>query len=109
MRLTYFGHSCWGVEVADERIVIDPYTPTAEGAAGVREYAQGAQLLLTTHGAPDHFGATLELLRANAGLDLVSEPAVARHVRNQGVEPRRVQAMVWNQWRRFGRTCVDRP
>ncbi len=62
MKLTYFGHSCFLVEVAGARIVLDPYF--SENPHGVVDPAAvPCDFVLCTHAHEDHTCDALELSR----------------------------------------------
>ena len=103
MRATYFGQSCWGIEVGDHRVVIDPY-PVSQGAAvALRDYVRdGCEYVLVTHGAADHLGIGFELVREHSGCRLVSEPAVVRAARSSEIPEEDLLVIFWNAERIFG-------
>lgn len=52
MKLTYYGHSCFGIESDDFTIVIDPYAPGS--VPGLDELQLEANLVLCSHAHADH-------------------------------------------------------
>lgn len=83
MRLTHLGHACLLVEIADTRLLIDP------GTWSPRAFEQrdlGAVLI--THQHPDHVDRARlpELMRANPGAQLLSDPGTARILREAGLD-----------------------
>lgn len=65
MKLTWFGHSNFRVEVKGAVILIDPFFTGNPAFAGDRAAAiKGATHILITHGHGDHVGDTLEIAAA---------------------------------------------
>jgi L-ascorbate metabolism protein UlaG (beta-lactamase superfamily) len=90
MRLTYLGHSCFLVETARARLIIDPYlndNPTATiKAADVQ-----CDFILVSHGHEDHTGDALEIAkRCDATLVAnyeIAEYFGAKGARTHGMNP----------------------
>jgi len=62
MKLTWFGHSAFRVEVNDQVILIDPYlkeNPSFDG--DFAEAVKGATHVIATHGHFDHLGDAKEI------------------------------------------------
>lgn len=103
MRLTFLGHSAWGLDVRGHRVVVDPYPISPVAADGILAYAStGCDCVLVTHGAEDHLGLALRLLQDNNGAVLISEPAVIRHTKASGVDAGRCHVLAWNGERLVG-------
>lgn len=103
MRLTFLGHSAWGLEVDGQRVVVDPYPISSVAADGILEYAStGCACVLVTHGADDHLGLALRLVQENPDAVLISEPAVIRHSKASGVDAGRCHVLAWNGERLVG-------
>ena len=86
MRLTWFGHSAFRVEVGSARILIDPFltgNPTFSG--DFAEATQGTTHVLLTHGHNDHVGDALQICRDN-GAQLVGAAEICDWAAEQGVE-----------------------
>ena len=62
MRLTYFGHSCFLVETAKARIILDPFL-NDNPAAPIKAADIKCDFILLTHGHDDHTGDALEIAK----------------------------------------------
>lgn len=73
MKLIWFGHAAFRLEIDDKIIMIDPFlsgNPAFDGNA--IEVSKGATHVALTHGHGDHFGDTLEIIKAT-GAQLVAD------------------------------------
>jgi len=89
MKMTWYGHSCFKVETAASRIMIDPFmksSPTFQ-ASGVDfdEAIEGVTHVALTHGHDDHIGDTVEICQ-KTGATLMAVFELAMHLKNQGAE-----------------------
>ena len=65
MKLTWFGHSAFRVELGGARILIDPFLSGNPKFPGdVKTASAGVTHVLLTHGHGDHTGDALEILKA---------------------------------------------
>jgi len=83
MRITHLGHACLLVETADRRLLIDP------GAWSDAAFEQrDLDAVLVTHQHTDHLDVERlpDLLRANAGARVVTDPDTAGQLRDKGVD-----------------------
>src|SRR5258708_33557107 len=84
MKLTYFGHSCFLVETAAHRLLIDPFFAknphTPVRVSGIR-----CDYVLVSHGHDDHCEEAVELARANDGT-IVSNYEIANRFEAQGAK-----------------------
>lgn len=85
MRLTHLGHACLLVEIAGQRILIDPGTFTP-GFEELRELSA----VVITHQHPDHLDPERvpELLRANSDALVLCDPGSVEVLSGLGVDPR---------------------
>ncbi|CAN7407626.1 MBL fold metallo-hydrolase [Knoellia sp. LjRoot47] len=83
MRLTHLGHACLLVEIADERILIDPgtFTPSFEGLRDL-------SAVVVTHQHPDHLDqARLPILmHHNPGAPLLVDPGSVEVLSGLGLD-----------------------
>lgn len=86
MKITWFGHSAFRVELATSVILIDPFftgNPAFQGQAA--HAAAGTTHILVTHGHGDHVGDTVEIAKAT-GAKVVTNYDLAMWLASQGVE-----------------------
>ena len=87
MKLTWFGHSAFRIELNGARILIDPYlkdNPSWNGT--VEEAAEGATHVIVTHGHADHLGDAEEICRST-GAVLVSSFEICMKLGLEKAEP----------------------
>lgn len=61
MQLTYFGHSCFKLEVSGKVLIFDPFIRPNELAAGIDFKSLKADYILVSHGHEDHTADLVEL------------------------------------------------
>jgi L-ascorbate metabolism protein UlaG (beta-lactamase superfamily) len=85
MKLTWFGHSAFRLDIPGAAIMIDPFlgNPTFTGDHG--EAYRGATHVVLTHGHDDHIGSTVEICQAT-GATLVANFEVCVYLAGKGVE-----------------------
>jgi L-ascorbate metabolism protein UlaG (beta-lactamase superfamily) len=84
VKVTWFGHAAFGLEVNEHRILIDPFladNPTATVAAGDIE----ADFILVSHGHGDHIGDTVAIAKRSGAL-VISNFEIINWLTGQGVE-----------------------
>jgi L-ascorbate metabolism protein UlaG (beta-lactamase superfamily) len=64
MKLTYWSHSCFLVETASHRLVLDPFL-SGNDLAPVKAAEVECDFVLLTHGHADHVGDTVEIAKRN--------------------------------------------
>lgn len=91
----YFGISAFRlVTVAGISILIDPcITNNPLCPIGVSDISD-IDIILVTHGAPDHMGDAIELQKQTKAT-LISDPAVRVHAWKHGVSQRKTVAILW--------------
>lgn len=83
MRITHLGHACLLIELADERILIDPGN-FSEDFTTTRDLSA----ILITHQHPDHLDPArfLDLVRGNPQAQIFTDPMSVRVCADLGVE-----------------------
>lgn len=89
MQITWFGHSCFRVELGASRILIDPFltgNPTFE-RAGIAEIEaiDGTTHVALTHGHDDHVGDAVRICK-ETGAALIAVHELATYLAGHGVE-----------------------
>jgi L-ascorbate metabolism protein UlaG (beta-lactamase superfamily) len=86
MKLTWFGHSAFRLDVAGAVVLIDPFFTGNPGFRGdVAAAGRGATHIVVTHGHGDHVGDTVRLA-AETGAKLVTNYDLAMWLAKQGVQ-----------------------
>jgi L-ascorbate metabolism protein UlaG (beta-lactamase superfamily) len=84
MRLTYFGHSCFLLEVAGARLVLDPYlTDNPHGRVDLANVP--CDWILCTHAHEDHICDAVELAKLH-GATIVAPYELAEHFDTQNAK-----------------------
>lgn len=71
MKFTYYGHACFGIEVAGKQLLFDPFVSPNPKAAHIDLDAIPADYILVTHGHEDHV-ADVEAIGSRTGATIVS-------------------------------------
>jgi L-ascorbate metabolism protein UlaG (beta-lactamase superfamily) len=82
MRLTYFGHSAFLLEIAGQRLVFDPWL-RQNSHGSVDPASVSCHYVLVSHAHDDHLGDALELARLH-GATIVAPFELAEHLAAQG-------------------------
>ncbi len=69
--LTYYGHACFGVELAGKKLLFDPFISPNPMARGIDLECIEADYVLISHGHEDHVADAVEILK-NTGAMLIS-------------------------------------
>lgn len=83
MKLTFYGHACFGLEDDRNGILIDPWF-TGNPMAGSIPEGLRPSLVLATHAHHDHLGDAIEIAKAS-GAVFTSTPEVCHFCAKQGV------------------------
>jgi L-ascorbate metabolism protein UlaG (beta-lactamase superfamily) len=85
-RATFLGHSAFRIDTpGGKTIYIDPWLGNPKAPAGAK-IVDKADLILVTHGHPDHLGETVEMAK-KTNARLLSMNDLSAYFENQGVPP----------------------
>lgn len=85
MKLTYYGHACFGVNIADKNLLFDPFIRYNELAKDVNVESIPADYIFLSHGHEDHVADALEIAQ-RTGATLVSNYEIVTWFQLKGVE-----------------------
>ncbi len=85
MKLTWFGHSAFRMDIAGASIMIDPFLANPTFSGDPKAAYAGATHVVLTHGHDDHTGSTLEICKAT-GATLIANFEICMYFAAQGVE-----------------------
>lgn len=85
MKITYYGHSSIGVEIAGKHLLFDPFISPNELAGSIDINQVPADFILVSHGHADHV-ADVEAIAKNTGAQLISTFEVVNWFEPKGVE-----------------------
>jgi L-ascorbate metabolism protein UlaG (beta-lactamase superfamily) len=86
MKLTWFGHSAFRLDLAGASLLIDPFftgNPSFEGDVGV--VSEGVSHIVVTHGHGDHVGDTLDIA-GKTGATVITNYDLAMHLASKGLK-----------------------
>lgn len=86
MKLTWYGHSAFRIEIKGATILIDPFlSGNPMWGKGWEGPAEGVTHVLLTHGHGDHVGDALEIL-LKTGAQLVANPEICGYLGGKGAK-----------------------
>jgi L-ascorbate metabolism protein UlaG (beta-lactamase superfamily) len=85
MKLTYYGHACWGVEVNGAKLLFDPFITPNELASHIDINSIEADYIFITHGHEDHV-ADAEAIAKRTGAKVVSNFEIVNWFAAKGIE-----------------------
>ncbi|MBS4066714.1 MAG: MBL fold metallo-hydrolase, partial [Chitinophagaceae bacterium] len=68
MKLTYFGHSCFSVEVKGKQLLFDPFISPNELAKGIDVNSIAADYIFVSHGHADHVADLVSIAKRTGAL-----------------------------------------
>ena len=84
MRLTYLGHSCFLVETAKARLILDPFL-NDNPAAKIKAAEVKCDFILLSHAHDDHSGDALEIAK-NCGATIIANFELAEYFGAKGAK-----------------------
>lgn len=85
MNVTYFGHSCFQVELQGKKLLFDPFISPNELAKDINADDIEADYILVSHGHEDHV-ADLKSIAKRTGAKVISNFEIISWLEEQGVE-----------------------
>lgn len=85
MKITFYGHSCFGIEVNEKHLLIDPFISPNELAKDINVNEIPADYILISHGHEDHV-ADVQSIAERTGSKLVSNYEIITWYASQGIE-----------------------
>ncbi len=85
MKITYYGHSCFGIEVAGKKLLVDPFISGNPKAAHVDLENLKADYILITHAHQDHVLDT-ESIAIRNGAVVVSNWEITQYYSRKGIQ-----------------------
>jgi L-ascorbate metabolism protein UlaG (beta-lactamase superfamily) len=84
MKITYYGHSCFAVEIKGKTILFDPFITPNELAKDIDIESIKPDFILVSHGHSDHI-ADAVMIAKNSGATVVSNYEITEWLNKQGV------------------------
>ncbi len=85
MKLTYYGHSAFRVEVGQHQLLFDPFITANELARAIDINKIPADFILVSHGHSDHVGDAVTIAK-RTGATIIANFEVANWFSQQGVQ-----------------------
>jgi L-ascorbate metabolism protein UlaG (beta-lactamase superfamily) len=85
MKITYFGHSCFGVEVGGKHLLFDPFISPNPLAAAIDIDKIQADYILISHGHEDHVADVVRIAK-RTGATVIAAYEIHIWLNKQGVE-----------------------
>jgi L-ascorbate metabolism protein UlaG (beta-lactamase superfamily) len=85
MNITYYGHSCFGVEINGKHLLFDPFITPNELAKGIDVNSVKADYILISHGHEDHIADAVSIAK-RTGARVICAWEVNVWLGKQGVE-----------------------
>ncbi len=83
MKITFYGHATFGVEIGGKHLLFDPFISPNEKAAHIQIDEIPADYILLSHGHQDHV-ADVDTIGKRTGATVVSNFEIASYYGNQG-------------------------
>lgn len=84
MLITYYGHSCFRLEIEGKSLLFDPFIQGNELASGINPDDIQADYILISHGHADHIGDAVSIAR-RCGSTVISNWEIIEWLGRQGI------------------------
>lgn len=84
MKVTYYGHACFSVQVANRTLLFDPFISGNERAKNIDPKTVPADYILISHGHADHIGDAVDIAKRTGAL-VISNFEVVNWFAKQGI------------------------
>ncbi len=85
MNITYYGHSCFGVEISGKHLLFDPFITPNELAKKIDASTVKADYILVSHGHQDHIADAVNIAK-RTGAKVVCAWEVGSWLEGKGVQ-----------------------
>jgi L-ascorbate metabolism protein UlaG (beta-lactamase superfamily) len=85
MKITYYGHACFGVQTANTHLLFDPFITPNELAKHIKIESVPANYIFVSHGHADHIIDAAQIAK-RTGATVVSNFEITTWLGKQGVE-----------------------
>lgn len=85
MKLTYYGHSCFTVEIKGKKVLFDPFITPNELAKHIKIDKIEADYILISHGHADHIADCVSIAK-RTGATCIAAAEIAGWLQKQGVD-----------------------
>ena len=84
MKITYYGHACFGAQVANKALLFDPFITANDLASNVDVNKVPADYILISHGHADHMADAADIAK-RTGATIISNYEVTVWFNKQGL------------------------
>jgi len=106
MKITYYGHSCFGIEVCGKHLLFDPFVTANPLASGINVEQIPADYILVSHGHFDHIADCVAIAK-RTGATVISTYEIHEWLQKQGVKNTRPMNIGGKWMTDFGKVkCV---
>lgn len=84
MNITYYGHSCFGIEVSGKYLLFDPFITPNELAKGIDVASIKADYILISHGHEDHIADAISIAN-RTGAKVICAFEIHTWLNNKGI------------------------
>lgn len=107
MKITYYGHSCFGVEIEGKHLLFDPFIRHNPLASHINVDEVKADFILISHGHFDHIAEAVEIAK-RTGATVISSWEIHEWLHKQGITNTRPMNIGGKWMTDFGKVkCVN--